>query len=122
MMWAVLHRLIVALTLLAFVGGMTLQLMPPKVALAAGAMPLPGDCSHMAMPPDDTGAAHKAPRKGMDYSECIKQMGCLGTPSLLPRLGTAVVPIAYTMVAYWTPALSKYGRSIKPDLFPPIGL
>jgi hypothetical protein len=121
MLWAVFHRLVVALTLLAFVGGMTLQVLPPKAAFAAGTMAVPGDCSHVAMPPADPGPAHKVPCKGMD-PECIKQMGCLGTPSLPLRLGAAFVPIAYTIVAYWTRALSKDGRSIKPDVFPPIGL
>jgi len=86
MLWAVFHRLVVALTLLAFVGGMTLQVLPPKAAFAAGTMAVPGDCSHVAMPPADPGPAHKVPCKGMD-PECIKQMGCLGTPSLPLRLG-----------------------------------
>ena len=33
------------------------------------------------------------PRKGMDFPECIKQMGCLGTPSLPLRLGADFVPL-----------------------------
>jgi hypothetical protein len=122
MPWGVLHRLVVALTLLAFVGGMTLQLMPPKLAFTAGAMPGIDDCSHMTMPPDDAGTGQKAPCKGSDLPECIKQMGCLGTPNLPLRLGTDVVPFAYGKVVYWTPAVGRDGRSIKPDLLPPIGL
>jgi len=54
--------------------------------------------------------------------ECIKQMGCLGTPSLPLRLGTNFVPFAYGKVEYSTPAVLRAGRSIKPDLLPPIGL
>ena len=122
MLRVVLHRLMVAVTLLAFGSGMTLQLMPPKAAFSANAMPAAGDCSHMTMPPDDGSSGRKAPRKNSDLPECVKQMGCLGTPSLPLRLGTDFVPAAYTVVAYRTPVRSKDGRSIKPDLFPPIGL
>jgi hypothetical protein len=121
-MRAVFHRLVVALTLLAFIGGMTLQLMPPQTAFAASAMPSAGDCAHMAKPPDDAGSTHKAPCHGSDLPECIKQMGCLGTPSLPLRLGAEIVPFAYDRVVYWAPAINRDGRSIKPDLFPPIGL
>ena len=46
MLRAVLHRLILAVTLIAFVGGMTLQMMPPKIAFAAnGPAPVAGDCA-----------------------------------------------------------------------------
>ena len=122
MLRVALHRLIVALTLLAFVGGMTLQLMPPKAAIAAStAAPVAGDCADMAMPPADHGNGHAMPCKGMD-SECVKQMQCLGTPSLPLRLGNAFTHFAYGKVAYWTPASFLDSRSIKPDLFPPIDL
>lgn len=122
MLWTFSHRLIITVTLLAFLGGMTLQLMPPQAALAASALPSTGNCSQMTMPADDTGAGHQAPGKASDLPECIKQMGCLGTPSLPLRLGTEIVPFAYDKVAYWTPAGLRDGRSIEPDLFPPIGL
>jgi hypothetical protein len=113
--------MVVALTLLAFVGGMTLQLMPPKAAFAAPAQAM-SDCAHMMMPPNDAGTGQKAPCKGGDLPECIKQMGCVGTPSLPSRLGADIVPFAYDKVVYWSPAVVRDGRSIKPDLFPPIGL
>ena len=122
MLWAVLHRVILAVTILAFVGGMTLQLMPPKAAFAAsGTVSVSGDCSHMTMPPQDAGSAHAMPCKGID-AECVKQMGCLGTPSLPLRLGANIVRLAYGKVVYWAPAAVRDGRSIKPDLFPPIAL
>ena len=121
MVWSALHRLVIVLTLLAFVGGMTLQLMPPKTAFAAPTPMAAGGCSQMTMPSGDGGSGHKAPRKGAD-PECIKQMRCLGTPSLPLRLGTDLVPCVYGKVVYWTLAVSRDGRSIKPDLFPPIGL
>ncbi len=122
MLWADLYRLILAVTLLAFVGGMTLQLMPPKAAFAAsGTAPVSGDCSHMTMPQPDVDSGHSMPCKGME-PECVKQMGCLGTPSLPLRLGADSVRFAYGKVAYWAPALFRDGWSIKPDLFPPITL
>ena|SRR5258707_613576 len=122
MPWAAFHRLILALTIPAFLVGMTLQLLPPKAALAAvGTAAVSGDCPHMAMPPPDAGASHTMPCKGMD-PECVKQMGCLGTPSLPLRFSASFVPFAYGKVAYWSPSISRDGRSIEPDLFPPIGL
>ena len=121
MVWATLHRLVVSLTLLAFIGAMTLQLIPPTLAVAAGTMPAAADCSQMAMPADNGGSDHKAPCNGMD-PECIKQMGCAGTPSLPLRLGADFVPVAYSKVVYSTLTVFRDGRSIEPDLFPPIGL
>jgi hypothetical protein len=120
MPWATLRRVIAAFTLLAFAGGMSLQAMPP--ALAAGAdAPMMSGCDHMATAPQDAGTSHSMPSKGMT-PECIKQMGCLGTPSLPVRLGAGFAPVTYSRVIYWLPAADGTGRTIKPDLFPPIGL
>jgi hypothetical protein len=122
MLRALLHRLLIAVTLVAFVSGMTLQLMPSKAAFAAiGTAKISGDCPHMAMSPQDADSDHAMPCKGMD-PECVKQMGCLGTPNLPLRLGNGFVGFAYGKVVYWTPATFCAGRSIKPDLLPPIGL
>lgn len=122
MLRVALHRLIIALTLLAFVGGMTLQLMPPQAAFAASQpAPVPGDCADMMTPPPPDASHGNAPCKGID-SECVKQLRCLGTPSLPIRPGENFVRFAYGKVDYWTPASFRDGRSIKPDLFPPIGL
>ena len=121
MLGAVLHRLVVLLTVIAFVGGMTLQLMPPKEAFAASRA-AGSDCPHMAaMQAKDMGTAPAMPRKGID-PECVKQMKCLGTAGLpLPQL-TASAVFAYSKVAYWLLASFPGGRSIKPALLPPIGL
>jgi hypothetical protein len=116
-----LHRLVVVLTASAFIGGMTLQVMPPKAALAADIAPAMGDCAQMAMPPADAAAGHKAPCKGMD-PECVKQMGCLGTANLPLHPPSLATVFSYHKVAYWLPAVIFAGRSIKPDLLPPIGL
>ena len=121
MLRVALHRLILTVTLIAFTGGMTLQLMPPKAAFAVSEpAPVTGDCADMAMTPAD--ANHwNTPCKGID-SECVKQLRCLGTPSLPLRPGDHFVHFAYGKVAYWTLASFLDSRSIKPDLFPPIGL
>jgi hypothetical protein len=122
MLWAALHRLLVVLTLLAFVGGMTLQLMPPKIAFAASPTPAAGDCSHITTPRDHGSNGQKVPCQDTDLPECIKQMGCLGTPSLPLGARTNFVPFGYNKIAYSTPPAFRDGRSIEPDLFPPIGL
>jgi hypothetical protein len=122
MLRAILHRLVVILTVIAFFDGVTLQLMPPKAAFASStAAPVEHDCAHMAMPPPDAANGHTMPCKGMD-PECVKQMGCIGTPALPLRLGGELVPFAHGKVAYWSPTVSRDGRSIKPLLLPPIGL
>jgi hypothetical protein len=105
----------------AFIGGMTLQLMPPKAALAADVPPEMGDCPQMAMQPADAGAGHKAPCKGMDR-ECVKQMGCLGTANLPLSPPSLAAVFSYHKVAYWLPTAIFAARSIKPDLLPPIRL
>ena len=120
MLGAVLHRLVVLFTAIAFVGGMSLQLMPPKEALASSHAAAP-DCPHMAAMQAKTGSAPAMPCKGID-PECVKQMGCLGTANLpLPEPAPPVV-LAYHKVAWWLPVSSPSSRSIKPALLPPIGL
>lgn len=121
MLGAVLHRLVVLFTVVAFVGGMTLQLMPPKEAFAASRAAVP-DCPHMAaMQTKTMGSAPAMPCKGID-PECVKQMGCLGTVSLpLPQPSPPAF-FAYHKVAWWLPDSIPNGRSIKPALLPPIGL
>lgn len=122
MLRVALHRLILTVTLIAFTGGMTLQLMPPKAAFAASEpAPVTGDCADMVMPPPPDASHGNTPCKGID-SECVKQLRCLGTPSLPLRTGGDFVHFTYDKVIYWTPASFRDGRSIKPDLFPPIGL
>src|SRR5215213_10426919 len=106
MLRVALYRLILTVTLIAFTGGMTLQLMPPKAAFAASEpAPVTDDCADMAMTPADHSKGHDMPCKGMD-SECVKQMHCLGTPSLPLRLGDNFVHFTYGKVVYWTPAIS----------------
>jgi hypothetical protein len=48
-------------------------------------------------------------------------MGCLGTPSLPVRLSICSAPLTYHAVSYCVPDAVGIGRTIKPDLLPPIG-
>ena len=122
MLRVALHHLVIALTVLAFFGGMTLQSMPPAAAFAGGgAAKTDSDCPHMGMQHRDAGTPHLVPSKGMD-AECIKQMGCLGIASLPLRPPAPAVPFVYNKVAYSVWALLRAGRSIEPDLLPPIGM
>jgi hypothetical protein len=122
-MRAVLHRLMAALTIFAFIGGMSVQAIP-----SAGALGLTGpaeatkadmDCPRMAAEHPDRSVPKPIPCKGI-MLDCVKQMGCLGTPALPDRADAVSVPVAYSMVAYWSPGPVLSGRDVEPDLFPPI--
>jgi len=95
-MLRLLHRLLLAVTAFAFLGGATLQAMPvadtqvktsgTDMAMAAG-MP----CEHMdAM---KRAGAPVLPCKGMT-ADCIKQMGCIGFPDL-PQANALATLVAY---------------------------
>jgi hypothetical protein len=123
MMPAVLSRLIVVLSVLAFAAGMTIQVMPSAQALglsaAAGDSKADPECPRMAMAHPDERAPSPLPCKGI-MLDCVKQMGCLGTPALPDRSGILGVPVAYSIVSYWSLSPSLTGRDVEPDLFPPI--
>ena len=121
MVLAMLRRLLIAITIFAFVGGMTLQAMPPSIASDKSApLSIAKDCARMALP-HDMGRSHAVPCKGVD-PECVKQNGCLGTASLPLRPPGPPILFTYGRVAYWAPPAIFAGRSVKPDLYPPIGL
>ena len=118
-----LRRLVVALSVLAFVSGMTVQAVPSAGALgistaAADAKEDP-EYPRMAIGHHNQGMPVPAPCKGI-MLDCVKQMGCLGTPALLEYSNTIGVPIAYATVVYSSSSPSWLGLGIKPDLFPPI--
>ncbi len=123
MMSITLRRLVVALSVLAFVSGMTVQAVPSAEALGMSAMA--GDanadpeCPRMAMEHQSESVPVPLPCKGI-MLDCVKQMGCLGTPALPDRSGTTSVPVAYSLVTYWAPCPALAGRDVEPDLFPPI--
>lgn len=118
-----LHRILVALSVLAFVGAMTVQAMPSAEALGLsgvqGSARADPECPRMAMEHHSEGVPVPLPCKGI-MLDCVKQMGCLGTPALPDRSSPVSVPIAYTVVFYWSPTPSLSGQDVEPDLFPPI--
>jgi hypothetical protein len=122
-MWAVLRRFIVVLSVLAFVSGMSIQAVPSAEALglsAVAASPTADpECPRMAMEHHSQGMPKPLPCKGI-MLDCVKQMGCLGTPALPDRADAVSVPVAYSMVTYWSPGPALSGRNVEPDLFPPI--
>jgi hypothetical protein len=120
-----LRRLLVVLTGLAFLAGATVQAMPraeltTSACMDAAQTATGNCCARMAMKDHATPAPMKqVPCKGISL-DCAKEVGCISSPAL-PAPSTAVgTPTAYGRVAYWTPAVSGAGLSIKPNLFPPI--
>src|SRR5882672_381790 len=117
------RRLIVVLSALAFVSGMSIQAIPSAEALglstAEGDAKADPECPRMAMEHHSQGMPIPLPCKGI-MLDCVKQMGCLGTPALPDRADAVSVPVAYSMVAYWSPGPVLSGRDVEPDLFPPI--
>ncbi len=99
------------LVALAFVGGATMQAMPPTdVAHAA----VPG-CAEMAMS-HDTDAPGSS--KGMT-PDCVKSMQCLGIPTSPTRMSMIEAPISYGPVAYWSIDRPLNGVSVAPLPSPP---
>jgi hypothetical protein len=122
-MWGVFRRFIVLLSVLAFVSGMTTQAIPSAEALgltkASAVAKAEPECPRMAMQHPDRGAPNPLPCKGI-MPDCVKQMGCLGSPALPGRPDAAYDPVSYTVVAYWLPCPVLSGRNVEPDLLPPI--
>ena|SRR5260221_13129571 len=122
-MWGALRRFIVLLSVLAFVSGMTTQAIPSAEALgltkpSAVAKAEP-ECPRMAMDHPDRGVPKPLPCKGI-MPDCVKQMGCLGSPNLPERSDSVYEPVSYRIVAYWLPCPMLSGQDVEPDLFPPI--
>ena len=123
MISAALRRLTVLLSVLSFVSGMTVQAIPSAqplgLSIAERSVKSDPECPRMAMERHGDTVPTPMPCKGI-MLDCVKQMGCLGTPALPDRSGTVGVPVAYRIVAYWAPCPALSGRDIEPDLFPPI--
>jgi hypothetical protein len=120
---SLLHRLVVVLAVLAFVSGVTIQAMPSAEALGLSAADASAKvdptCLRMAMAHHGNGTPVPLPCKGI-ILDCVKQMGCLGTPALPDRSDAVGVQVAYSIVTYCLPCPALSGRDVEPDLFPPI--
>ena len=118
MLVAMLRRFVVVVTALAFLGGATVQAMPLSNPAGVPASPQTtaamDDCPYMAMHESDKPAPCKT------TSDCIKQMGCIGSPNLPERIGVVAAPVEYGVIAYCPTAAAHQGRSIEPEPYPPI--
>lgn len=124
----VLHRLVLVLSVFAFLGGIAAQT-PGALGAVNGTMAMGHDemgCAGMTHPPAQAGdmdcpaqigTHHKAPAKGMK-PDCMKS-GC-ACPANLPARTAAPMPTARPAAAYWSPELPHTGLSPAPDPFPPI--
>jgi hypothetical protein len=126
MMLLFVHRLLSLVTALAFLGGATLQAMPmadiQEMQPRAGAMQVDLPCDQMtAMAQASKPAGDPLPCKGLTL-DCIKQMGCVGVPSLLPSADVLATSVVYAAIIYWPARPQLDGVSREPDLFPPIAL
>jgi hypothetical protein len=123
MMLGILRRLVVALSIIAFVSGMTVQAVPSAVALGlssvSGDAKADPECPRMAMERHGESKPVPLPCKGI-MLDCVKQMGCLGTPALPDRSDAVSRLVAYSAVGYWSPYAVLSGRYVEPDLYPPI--
>jgi hypothetical protein len=122
---AVLARFLVVVTVIAFIGGTTMQAMPSAQTLNpagkfAGSQASRPD-SRMAMTHRDQGIPLPMPCKGL-IPDCVKQMGCLGTAVLTSCPDTPVAAAMFDVVAYWRAAWFRSGRFVEPELSPPIDL
>jgi hypothetical protein len=114
-----LRRLVLVLTGFAFLIGATVQAMPLSVPSAMSPMQALGDCTHMAMTEQAAPTPAKAPSDALTI-DCIKAMGCIGSPTLSTRSDELSRPVQYSLVAYWSSPRARVGLSIQPDLLPPI--
>ena len=118
-MLAILRRVLVLVTIVAFAGGMTVQATPSAAALGlSSSFKANTGCPHIGTHHPEK--QKPMPTRGTDV-DCIKQMGCLGTPSLPIRQAEPAIPVSYTRITYSLPSTPRIGGSVKPELLPPIG-
>ena len=118
-MFAILRRVLVLVTIVAFAAAMTVQATPSAAALGlSSSSEADAGCPHMAT--HHPGKQRPMPARGTD-ADCIKQMGCLGTASLPIREGEPALLVSYTRITYSVPSTPRVGGSVEPELLPPIG-
>src|SRR5579871_1181174 len=114
MVIGLLRRLIVVLTAAAFLGGATVQAMPPSghgAAPAADTSIAADDCASMAMHLTHTREMPQPmPCKGVT-PDCIKATGCIGLPSLPTPVGQVAEPIEYGRITYVSELSRRNGIS-----------
>jgi hypothetical protein len=109
-MVAVLKRLLTVCLALAFLVGVTAQLMPSSMAETQSAMSaeMPGGCD-----------GPQAPCTG-HLPNCVDHLGCVTVSALLASPTSIAVSVEWTAVSYDLVPESLAGISFKPELTPPI--
>ena len=123
MIWRLLQQVLLVATVLAFLGGTTMQAMPRADLqdVAEQAMQVGMPCDHMTtMASASKTADGRMPCKGIT-PDCIKQMGCIGFPTL-PSTDGLSTQVAYTPLRYCLMQHRLTGIAPKPALFPPIAI
>ena len=122
-MRAALSRLMNVLAIVAFVVAMSVQAIPSAEALGLSGSDemtqADEHCPRMAVEHPDRGIPIQKPCKGI-MPDCVKQMGCIGSPTLAPRNAALQRSVSYSVVVYAAPDETGPQRSVKPDLVPPI--
>ena len=109
-MSAVLTRLLTLCLALAFLVGVTAQLVPPSMAQAQMAL-----STEMV-----DGCAGPQPPCSGHTPNCVDHVGCI-TVSALPTSPTSIaVPVEWTSLDYDLAPEALAGISVKPELSPPI--
>lgn len=100
---------------LAFLGGTTVQALPPGSASGLVRLdgPMPG-CADGAMTQKDA----PTPHKGIT-PDCVKLTKCLGIPFSPGQLMMTSAAVAYETAAYWSRNHLPAGLSPTPLPFPP---
>jgi hypothetical protein len=118
----VLRQLLTLFLATAFFAGATVQLLPSTTALAdlgvhsdkmAGC-----DGPSVVKPMADCDGPVMPPAKPM--SNCIGHFGCLTVPALATAPTALPTPFRWASIAYIPGATSLVGRSVEPELSPPI--
>jgi hypothetical protein len=109
-MWAVLKRLLTLCVALAFLVGVTAQLMPSSMAETQMTVSaeMAGGC-----------ASPQAPCTG-HMPNCIDHLGCVTVSALPTSPASIAVAFEWTSLDYGSAPESLTGISVKPELSPPI--
>ncbi len=116
-MWQrLLRRLVFMIVGVAFLGGATVQALPPSSLALSSAIDsaMPG-CVDAAMMQDADGTVR---HQGIT-PDCVKLMQCLGIPALPEQVRLGQARVHYAAVRYWTPDRMLGGLSPEPVPFPP---
>jgi hypothetical protein len=106
-----LRRIFALLFSVALIGALPTQVVP-VIAVGGG--------SSMTMMATDTGSdTNGSPCKGMT-ADCMTDLGCIFAVGLPAPQAIVATRFAWSPVTYWASANHSTGRTLAPDLGPPI--